>query len=324
MKVQHNTFGEIYIMSSVYVLKTMYLYASLFQGFASAVHEVHKIDHHILRTQVSRLINNSKCYQESNDIAEKALTCLQEKYQGDFQSNCEVIVDLQNIGRICVKSGFGAYKVAVIGDIVDCEAIVLEYQISTSEITGLLIDSLFRFCSSMPVHILNELGADYIKQSFNDAKEFVQKNQHLDWRNANLDFNGIFPLNVISGKGEMMSNILEIQKELMKTDTGHLNERRQNNIDIKISKFDARELGKLRLRYCGNEGVNKTEVQHSLEKQFVALTDFYKQTQTEKYWQKCVVEIFNGNKVYNIFSGDKTKQKIVVVMFEGHPKVSLC
>lgn len=285
------------------------------------------INHHTLTEKISELIQKSEFHPDCNAITEKALSCLRKKYVTDFESNCEVILSLENIGQICVKSGNGGYKVAVIGDIADCQAILLEYQISTSEINGLLIDSLFRFCSSMPVYLMKEIETDPVKKSFSDAKEYVQINSHINWHNATLDFNGVFPLKVISGEGTTIVTILEIGNQLIenlkKTETSNSSESKQNIINIKILKFDARELGKLRVKYCGNEGPKKTEIQQCLENQFIKLTDYFNQNHKETYWQNCVVDIVNDTTIYRIDIGHKKKKKILVITYDGQPEITV-
>lgn len=96
------------------------------------------------------------------------------------------------------------------------------------------------------------------------------------------------------------------------------------NIDkeITLDKFDARELGKLRVKFCGNEGAKKTNLQFSLEKQLTDLSDFYKKNEKANFWQNSKIEIFNENDYYLVQIG-KGKKRILVTSVGGETKIDL-
>lgn len=407
----------------------------------------------------------------------------------EVRANAEVLVWFQYIGHISIKSGKGGHRIAIIGDVGGYQIILLEHYIKTHEITGKLLNSLYHFIASKSASFMSDFRCEQMQMILSDTREFVQINSFYEWKDASINFNGMFPLIIESGKGSCKFDIQEILKnsktvakksvesfqqelferkellaklkskmlkkiellgkqteeavqnksiylkeegkklinadeiqkqierlnmkikeveeeeslteqqqdeittmidaeedltkntikeesnlikierdlfkkkeelrkmkeqnrnrinqlsdkmetkyekiehlkdeleqsekiELTKEVTGNRTENKNIDENITLAKFDARELGKLRVKFCGNEGSKKTHLQVSLEKQLTDLSDFYKKNEKAKFWQNSTIEIFNGNDYYLVRIG-KGKKNIMITSVRGETKIEL-
>lgn len=127
----------------------------------------------------------------------------------DVNTNSEVLVWFQNIGHVSIKSGKGGHRIAIIGEVGGYQIILLEHIIKTHEITGILLNSLYHFIASKSAPFMNKDSCEQMQMLLSDIRKFVQENTY-DWKDASINFNGMFPLIIESGKGSHKFDIQEI------------------------------------------------------------------------------------------------------------------